>query len=159
MGQSVPFGIGAGTQFDVGQAITEVDGNAVAFGRLNVGGFAGHFGGFVEDLPTEVFKLPTGNDGSSTGHVGSLMEDTNNGATVSLHSGATVGEREVLHSVIAKTIEVNRAATVALVFHVITGNGTVGSPIEQGELALRELAGIDTDDVSCTRARAMVSEG
>ena len=60
---------------------------------------------------------------------------------------------------IAKTIEVHRAATVTLVFHVITGNGTVGSLIEQGARALRELAGIDTDDVSCTRARAMVSEG
>ena len=78
------------------------------------------------------------------------MKDTNNGTTIGLHSGATLGQREVLHSVIAKTIEVHRTTSVPLVFHVVACNGTISTTIKQGGVTLRELAGIDTDDVSCT---------
>ena len=151
--------VGVGSHADVGQPITELDWNAVSFGGFNVGRSAGDLGGFVMNLPSKVLELSAGDDGFAAGHSSDLVENANDGATVCVDCGTTLGERQVLHSVGVEPSEVNRTTSVASVACVVAGDGTAGTAVEELQVAFSEGPSIDTDDVGGTGAAAMVSKG
>ena len=144
---------------DVGKAVAKLNGDAIAFGGLDVGRTAGDLGRFVVNLPAEVLQMSAGDDGFPAGHASTVVEDANDGAAVGLNSGTALRKRQVLHSVRVEAIEVNRTASVADVAHVVTDNRTVGTAIEELAVTSREGPSINADNVGGMTAAAMMSGG
>ena len=127
----VPFVISEGAELDIEQAITRFHGNGVTLGGRETRSGASDDGGFVVDGPAEVFHLARGNDGATFSHVGSPVEDENDGALVGVDGATSDSEWQIADDTVANTCEVGGSAMGRDDPKVNAGNNTVRATIDK----------------------------
>ena len=125
--------IGARAELDVGQAIAEGNGNAVAFKGLHVRSGTGDGGGLVEDLPTKVLHLARADNGAAVAHVSSTAKEEDARAEVGVREAASNGKAWIIDGVIADAIEVDGSREVGVDASVHASDGAVSTTINQGK--------------------------
>jgi hypothetical protein len=91
MGKRLPFVISEGPEFEVEEGITRFERKAVTLGGLNVGVYASNGRGTIKDLPAKVFKLGRGDDSATIRHMGTMIKDKDNGASLCFCKGTGLG--------------------------------------------------------------------
>ena len=134
LGKCPPLLIGVRAELDVGQAITEGNGNAVAFKGLHVRGDTSDGGGLIKDLPTKVFHLAGAHNGATIAHVSSTTEKEDAWLKVGVGDTSSNGEAQVVDCVVCNAVEVDGAREERVDVSVSASNGTVGTTIDQSKV-------------------------
>ena len=140
------FYVGVFPGQNVGQSISDFQGNDAAFDRGHRGLHTSDSWRFLIDSPAVVFKLTWRKNGLAVRHVSTLVDDENHGTPISANDAASLHNLKVAHCMVINPIEVSEATLWGDNTHVAANDGPIGSSINQG-IKLVESATMNTNRV------------